>query len=438
MSSRSRVLVLDPVGGAAAEVGRLTTALDGAASYAVDVNPAADRLRIISSHGQSLRVTLDPDPARPGVLATTVDGSIRRSARIVAAAYDRPTAGTTATTLYDLDAAGSRLVQQDPPKRRNARARRPPRHPAARDRHLRHPGRRRRPAHRHRRPGTAVHAVDLRTGRTTRRGTVPAEVVALTFLPRAARTALLLTAPVVDSSQGQRLQHVDRTSGQSIRSVALTGLEPGERLLGLDVRPATGKLTALTTAQRLVTVVPLTRQVTAGPALSAPVELGPLGIDGVGFDVNPVVDRIRIVTATGRNLRVHPDTGAMTVDGELNGDDTGVVAAGYANPLAGATRTTLYGLTPTDQLVIQAPPNDGRLTRIGPTGLDVSASSGLDIAQDGLAVGVFPEVELLSGVGSVLAPVDLRTGAAGPGVVVNGLIEPVLDLALAPRGAYLP
>ena len=34
-----------------------------------------------------------------------------------------------------------------------------------------------------------------------------------------------------------------------------------------------------------------------------------------GFDFNPAADRIRVVSNTGQNLRLHPDTGAV-VDGD--------------------------------------------------------------------------------------------------------------------------
>ena len=38
-----------------------------------------------------------------------------------------------------------------------------------------------------------------------------------------------------------------------------------------------------------------------------------------GFDFNPTVDRIRVVSDTGQNLRLNPDTGAVAaVDGALN------------------------------------------------------------------------------------------------------------------------
>ena len=89
-----------------------------------------------------------------------------------------------------------------------------------------------------------------------------------------------------------------------------------------------------------------------------------------GFDFNPTVDRIRIVSDTGQNLRANPDTGAVvSVDGSLRyaptdvaaGRDPDVVGAAYTNPDNDpATGTTLFDLDAgPDALVVQAPPNDG-------------------------------------------------------------------------------
>lgn len=75
-----------------------------------------------------------------------------------------------------------------------------------------------------------------------------------------------------------------------------------------------------------------------------------LPLDGavIGFDFNPTVDRIRVVTPSGHNLRLHPDTGAM-VDGDATRDGVqpdgalryvvGDVNFGSAPDIAGAAYT---------------------------------------------------------------------------------------------------
>lgn len=124
--------------------------------------------------------------------------------------------------------------------------------------------------------------------------------------------------------------------------VKVHGLNSRDRLVGIDVCPATGQLYALGRSGQLYLVQPSTGRATAVGKASVGI-----GQDAVGFDFNPTVDRIRVVTSAGRNLRLHPDTGAVTAtDGTLvyaAGSTTpNVAAAGYTNSVAGATTTGLY------------------------------------------------------------------------------------------------
>jgi len=81
-------------------------------AFAVDFNPVPDRMRVLSSNGQSLRINVDT-----GV--TITDGAINGVANAVisAAAYtnsfQRTTAGTT--MLLDLDQTSNQLLLQNPP-----------------------------------------------------------------------------------------------------------------------------------------------------------------------------------------------------------------------------------------------------------------------------------------------------------------------------------
>ncbi|WP_461122865.1 DUF4394 domain-containing protein [Saccharothrix stipae] len=96
----------------------------------------------------------------------------------------------------------------------------------------------------------------------------------------------------------------------------------------------------------------LARLYTVDPHTGHAVGIGTaVALDGhaIGFDFNPTVDRIRLVTSKGQNLRLHPDTGAVAAtDGVLAHVDGGsaprVAAAGYTNSVAGATSTTLYAI----------------------------------------------------------------------------------------------
>ena len=91
----------------------------------------------------------------------------------------------------------------------------------------------------------------------------------------------------------------------------ITGLAAQESLVGIDFRVARGALYGLGTSGRLYVID--ARSGVAKPVAAAP-SLVLAGTE-YGFDFNPTVDRIRVTTIDGLNLRLHPDTGAI-VDGD--------------------------------------------------------------------------------------------------------------------------
>jgi hypothetical protein len=108
LGSTSRLYTLNTSSGAASAVGMLSTPLSGTA-FGFDFNPLVDRLRIVSNTGQNLRV-------HPTTGAATVDGVLNPGMpAVTAAAYTNNFAGTTSTTLFDIDSATDKLYRQDPP-----------------------------------------------------------------------------------------------------------------------------------------------------------------------------------------------------------------------------------------------------------------------------------------------------------------------------------
>lgn len=168
---------------------------------------------------------------------------------------------------------------------------------------------------------------------------------------------------------------------------ALRGLASGERIVSLDVRPADRRLVAVTNASRLYTVSRSKRTVTAiGSAPLTPALSGA----SFGFDFNPTVDRIRLVSDVGQDLRLNADSGAVAATDKplvYKAGDAGagigpaVLGSACTNNVRGATTTTLYGIdTRRDALVIQAPPNDGVLSTVGPLGANLAGPLGFDIS----------------------------------------------------------
>ncbi len=240
--------------------------------------------------------------------------------------------------------------------------------------------------------------------------------------------------------------------GRILSARPLVGLAAGEAIVGIDYRVARGQLYALSDRGRLLRVDPQSGALTAvGTPLASP----PVG--EVGFDFNPTVDRIRVVTENGLNLRLHPDTGAQ-VDGDANaagvqpdgalayvaGDPSAgqvprIVAAAYTYNKQDEKITTNYAIDARQgTLVMQgsregvAPavsPNTGRLSTVGKLGVATFARAAFDIAD--VSNSAFAALTGADGRSSGFHEIDLATGKARylGRIAVD---EPVRGIAIEP------
>jgi hypothetical protein len=174
----------------------------------------------------------------------------------------------------------------------------------------------------------------------------------------------------------------DVRNPERLRDVtAITGLPAGVTLRGIDFRPATGDLYGVGSDSVVYRVVPSTGiAVAEGPAFAPALRGAKFGVD-----FNPVVDKIRVVSDAGQNLRLNVDEGTvLSQDADLNPAPTRVVGAGYLNSGFNATRpaaTTLFVIDAANDMVFkQDPPNAGTLKDGRPLGIDVADDSGFDIA----------------------------------------------------------
>jgi hypothetical protein len=225
---------------------------------------------------------------------------------------------------------------------------------------------------------------------------------------------------LVASDGTQALVSFDSGDPQRAVWLPLTGLQSGEKVLGLDTRPATGDLYLLGSSSRVYVVNP-------GTGIATPVGPGPFTpiLNGrfFGFDFNPTVDRIRIVSDVDQNMRVIPagiagEGTVAAVDGGLAyppedagfGFDPRAVGAAYDNnDNDPATGTTLYDIdSERDVLVKQTPPNAGTLVSVGMLGDDFTDAVGFDIAPNGNAWAVMNSRQRASRLYSI----DLITGRA--------------------------
>jgi hypothetical protein len=173
-------------------------------------------------------------------------------------------------------------------------------------------------------------------------------------------------------------------------TVTLTGVAASDTLVGIDVRPQNGMLYALgidATADT-ATVYAVTPRTGLAAPVGPPAAVGvDLPTDGYGFDFNPTVDRLRVVTTTGLNFRLDPNSGGLVmVDGAINGQTMSVGGTAYSNNVPNAANTVQYTLDAgSNKIFTQNPPNAGTqelgaFVTVGGVPLDFSAVEGFDIA----------------------------------------------------------
>jgi len=398
------------------------TALAGT-DFGVDFNPQADRLRVVSNTGLNLRINVDSG-------ATTTDGTINggaANAAVTAGAYTNSFAGTASTSLYVLDTASDTLYLQNPPNNGTLSQ------PLALGV-----------------DAGAVNGMDIDARTNTGYAVLtvggarnlysinlaatssPATSLGAVGISEDIRGLALRTpqAPVVLGlgDDGRLHSFKPGTPNTIDASVAIGGLNAGETLLGIDVRPKDGLLYGITSAARIVTIDPATGVATAKATLAADAAdttLPYAGLVGAAFavDFNPVADRLRVIGDGGQNLRINVDTGATTTDGAINraGAMPMVTAGAYTNSYAGATATTLYDIDGASaSLAMQNPPNDGVLANVGALGVAAMGDNGMDIAggANGLVLAALRTA--VNGPSS-LYRIDLATGAA---TLANGSTDP--------------
>lgn len=197
------------------------------------------------------------------------------------------------------------------------------------------------------------------------------------------------TGDLIALTESGQIASVNRSAPTALVSTqAVSGLKTNDSLIGIDYRPADGKLYGVGALGNIYTIDPSTGVATFKVALTADVTdtTSPfVRITGnaslMSIDFNPVPDRLRVVGNDGQNLRINVDTGATFTDTALNGGGTPIVTAvAYTNSFAGAGTTRMLNIDVNqDRLYLQAPPNDGVLTTFAPLGVDATGSSGFDI-----------------------------------------------------------
>lgn len=365
LGTSSRLYLIDENSGLATALGAtaFTPQIEGTSS-SIDFNPTVDRIRLLSNNGQNLR--LHPELGTVAV----IDGSINgvSNTQIEAVAYTNSFSGATSTQLYNIDYATDKLYLQNPPN----------------DGTIVEvgslmvdfdgsggfdimPDSNYAMAVNNKNNESRLYSISLENGKASWVGTFTQQIIKVAF-----KTQPIAYATSADNT----LYRINPQTGTS-NSVALMGMNADEQVVGLDFRPLSGSLYAITNQSRLLVINPSNGQVTAKGSGLSPMLSG----ESFGFDFNPTVDKIRLVSNTGQNLRLHPDLGTVVVtDGMLNPGTPSISAAAYTNSFAQATSTQLYVIdSSNNNLYLQSPPNDGTLVLVGNLGVSASGMNGFDI-----------------------------------------------------------
>lgn len=391
LSNASKLYIINTSNASARVVGSTAfTPVISGTTAAIDFNPTVDRIRLVSNTGQNLRL----HPETGAVAATDININGTGNPSVTGLAYTNSKAGASATILYDIDPASGKLYKQDPPNN-----------------------------------GTLVevgslgttftgqaafdikydnsiallalnnqlHILDLNNGKTTSIGSLQQGIIDIA----------IPTEPVAYAIDNSNNLQIFNPNNPMPVSKTVAGLQSGENILGIDFRPVNGQLYALGSSSRIYTINLGTGTATA--VGSAPFSTLLSGTD-FGFDFNPTVDRIRVVSNTGQNLRLNPNDGTIAAtDITLNPGSPIISAAAYTNNFAGAASTTLFVIDHnTDKLYQQNPPNNGTLVETGPLGINITGANGFDIGS------MSQKAYLMASVGSStkIYSINTTTGAA--------------------------
>ena len=410
LGSTSRLYIINITTGAARALGAssFTPALT-AATAEIDFNPTVDRIRLVGADGQNLR--LNPETGTVAAVDLPINGVA--GAVVSSVAYVSNFAGATTTTLFDIDVATNKLYKQIPansgtlalvgdltvdPNGVSGFDISPTGDAALAILNVA--------------GANKLYSIDTASGKATLIGGFSTGVT-----PSAIAIPTTKVAYGVDLNNN--LVIFNPLAAGNVINKTITGIGV-ENILGIDFRPATSQLYALSSSSKLYTI-----NLSSGAATQVGT-VGSFVLTGTsfGFDFNPTVDRIRIVSNTGQNLRANPTDGTAIVDAMLNPGTPAVTAAAYTNNFATATTTMLFVIDNSNNtLYNQNPANAGTLIAVGALGVTPGTSNGFDIG--GTSNNAY--AVLTVGATTSVYTINTTTGAA----------TKVYDLAAALRGFAL-
>ncbi len=239
------------------------------------------------------------------------------------------------------------------------------------------------------------------------------------------------------TQNGTLISFNSSSTSDILSGVDISGLQVGEDIRGIDFRPSTGELFAIGSFSTVYTIDTSTGAATqvGGPFTPA--------MNGLsfGWDFNPVIDRIRLVSDANQNLVIDPNTGGATLATDLffgagdanEGTDPNVVAVSYTNSFAGAGTTQLYGIDTGLDILVTQDNSNGTLTTVGSLGINLTDDASFDIS--GASGVAYASVQNFALGASTFWMIDLATGNATPvGDIGGGAFIIAMSVVPAPAG----
>lgn len=267
---------------------------------------------------------------------------------------------------------------------------------------------------------------------------IGAPMLALAALSGTANAQELLAGV---TTSGKVVTFRSNAPGSILSSATISGLNAGDRVQGIDFRPQTGEFIALGENNFIYSLNPFT-------GVAAPIGSGfaPALDAGVryGIDINPTVDRLRVVGAGAQNRRLNPITGASVVPTDTTltfnpplGTVTAprAVSSAYTNSIPSAPLGSVrqFILDSANNVLGEvgsqaggnASFNGGVIGRTAPVTLagftlDFNDNAGFDISGTSGIAYITLNLETVPGAPTALYTIDLETGYASDLGTVGG------------------
>ncbi|MBL7919774.1 MAG: DUF4394 domain-containing protein [Bacteroidia bacterium] len=396
-----QVYTINLTTGVATAINTVTTLALGNGPIGFDFNPTVDRIRVVSANGANYRLhpVTGLIAATDGNLAYTAgDPNVSATPKIVTAAYINSYIGAATTALYNYDNALNVITLQNPPNNGSlttvgASGITTSTTTPLLDMDIFYDNiSSTNKAYLVANTSTATntdnfYTVNLITGATTLVGTIGSANPVSNIAVFIDRTLPALVGQLAYGLSGVNLISFDTQNPSFIRNLnPITGITAGQTIVGMDFRPANHNLYALgynATNNEAQVYTINTSSAIASAVSATPIVLA-LGTVNVGFDFNPTVDRIRVVSNNDMNYRLEPITGTISAtDANINyaatdpnfGANPNVGTVAYINSYSSATTTTLYNYDEILNIITtQVPPNNGTLNTIGSSGIVINTA----------------------------------------------------------------